>query len=163
MSPRAIASRVVGLLATLSIAACSLPSPQPAQVGPDFMTAPMSAAEVRVELERVMSETPLPRGAGWTSVVVEPSGPYGAYGGGAMVEFQALCAWLLEAAEAAQVNDLERLTAVDAVLADVPSWRTFSDPILMDETSRAMVLALLQDAERRDFGSIEGYLSANCS
>lgn len=163
MSRRATASRSAGLAAALLVAACSLPSGQPLQGDPDFMTAPMSATEVRAELERVMSETPLPPGAGWTPVFIDQSASYGSYGGGTMIEFQALCAWLLEAADATQVNDPERLAAVDTVLAEIPSWRTFSDPALMDDTSRAMVLALLDDAGRREFEAVGRYLVANCS
>lgn len=110
-----------------------------------------------------MRDTPLPSSAGWTPVFFEQSASYGLYGGGAPIEFQALCAWLLEAADAAKANDAERLAAVDAILADIPSWRTFSDPAVMDPTSRAMVLALLDDARRREFGAAGRYLAANCS
>jgi hypothetical protein len=162
MSRPATASPWLGLAAALLVAACSSQLAQPDQADPNVMTAPVPAIQTRAEFERVKGETPLPAGAGWRPVVID-DGWYGEWGGGSMVEFQALCAWLREAADATKVNDAERMAAADAVLADVPSWRTFSDPALMDRTSRAFVVGLVEHARQREFGAIGPYLAANCS
>ena len=158
MSRRASASRSIALTLAVLVAACS---PQPTQIDPDAMTAPMTAIEVRAEVARSMRDTPLPPGAGWKPVVVD-DGWYGVWSGGSMIEFQALCAWLGEAVDASGANDGARLAAVDAVLTRIPTWRTFEDPALMDDTSRASVLSLIDDAAHRDFHDVGPYLLANC-
>ena len=162
MSRRATASPWLGVAAALLVAACSSQLAQPEQTDPNEMTAPASAIQTRAEFERVKAETPMPAGAGWKPVVIV-DGWYGEWGGGSMVEFQALCAWLREAADATKVNDAERMAAADAVLADIPSWRTFSDPALMDPTSRAFVVGLVDHARQREFAAVGSYLAANCS
>jgi hypothetical protein len=158
MSRRASARRSLALTATVLVAACSA---QPSQVDPDAMTAPMTAVEIRAEVARAMGDTPLPPGAGWKPVVVD-EGWYGEWSGGSMIEFQALCAWLGETVSASAANDAARLAAADVVLARIPTWRTFEDPALMDETSRSFVLGLIDDAERREFDAVGPYLLANC-
>lgn len=158
---RRTASRSILLAAALLVGGCSSFSLSAPAGDPDAMTAPISAAETRAEVARAMLDTPLPPGAAWKPVVVD-DGWYGVWGGGSMIEFQALCAWLQEAIDAARADDAERLAAVDAMLVQIPSWRTFEDPALMDSVSRGMVRDLLADAARRDFGAVEGYLSANC-
>jgi hypothetical protein len=162
MSRRATASHGLALAAVLFVVACSLPLARPDSPDPNVMTAAMSADEVRAEVARVMRETPLPPGAAWTPVFVDQSAWYGPYGGGSMIEFQALCAWLREAADATKMKDPERLAAADAVLAEIPSWRTFSDPALMDTGSRAFVVSLVDDARKREFAAVGRYLAANC-
>jgi hypothetical protein len=162
MSRLATASHCLSLAAVLLVAGCSTPLAQPEQPEPNVMTAPDSAIQIRAEFERVKGETPLPAGAGWKPVFID-DGWYGEWSGGSMVEFQALCAWLREAADAAQVNDADRMAAASAVLADIPSWRTFSDPALMDPTSRGFVVDLVDQARRREFGAVGAYLAANCS
>ncbi len=158
MCRRATARRSLSLSVVVLAAACSS---QPPQVHPDAMTAPMTAAETRAEVGRVMRDTPLPPGAGWKRVVVD-DGWYGVWSGGSMIEFQALCAWLSEAVSASSATDAGRLAAVDATLAKMPAWRTFEEPALMDGTSRAFVLGLIDDATRRDFDAVRQYLQANC-
>lgn len=162
MSRPATVSRGLVLVASLLFVACSPQLAQPGQLDPNEMTAPVSAADTRAEFERVKGETPLPHRAGWKPVVIE-DGWYGEWGGGSMVEFQALCAWLLEAADATKVDDAARIAAADAVLAEIPSWRTFSDPARMDPTSRAFVVGLIADARKQEFAPVGSYLSANCS
>jgi hypothetical protein len=168
MSRLATTSRCLALATALVLSACSPQPPQPpqaghpAQVDPDVMTAPMSAAQTRAEFERVKGETPMPAGVGWKPVIID-EGWYGEWGGGSMVEFQALCAWLREAVDAATDDDAERVAAADAVLAGIPSWRTFSDPARMDPTSRAFVRQLVDSAGRGEFGAVGPYLVANCS
>ena len=165
MSRLATTSRWLALATVLVVSACAPPppqAPQPAQVDPNVMTAPMSAAQTRAEFERVKSETPMPPGAGWKPVIVD-DGWYGEWGGGSMVEFQALCAWLREAGDATADKDAERIAAADAVLAEIPSWRTFSDPARMDPTSRAFVRQLVEAASRGEFEAVGPYLVANCS
>jgi len=158
MSHRATVRRSLALTAAVLVGACSS---QPPQVDPDAMTAPVPAIEIRAEVARAMLDTPLPPGAGWKPVVVD-EGWYGEWSGGSMIEFQALCAWLGEAVEASGAKDDGRLAAVDAVLARIPTWRTFEDPALMDDTSRAFVLGLIDDAAHRDFDAVGPYLLANC-
>jgi hypothetical protein len=153
---------VLAAAAVLLASACSLPLAQPEQLDPNEMTAPVSAADTRAEFERVKGETPLPHSAGWKPVVIE-EGWYGEWGGGSMVEFQALCAWLREAADATKLDDAERIAAADAVLAEIPSWRTFSDPARMDPTSRTFVVDLIAHARKHDFAPVGSYLAANCS
>lgn len=162
MSRLAIGSRGLALAVLLATAACSSPPAQPEQLDPNEMTAPVSAADTRAEFERVKSETPLPQSAGWKPVVIE-DGWYGEWGGGSMVEFQALCAWLLEVADATKVDDAERMARANAVLAEIPTWRTFSDPARMDPTSRAFVVDLIARARKHEFGPVGSYLAANCS
>jgi hypothetical protein len=168
MSRLATTSRRLALVAALVVAACSPQPPgspqpgQPAQADPAAMTAPMTAAQTRAEFERVKSETPMPLGAGWKPVIID-DGWYGEWGGGSMVEFQALCAWLREAVDATTDHDADRVAAADAVLAEIPSWRTFSDPDRMDPTSRAFVRQLVDDAARGEFEAVGPYLLANCS
>jgi hypothetical protein len=164
MSRRANASRrrTLVVVAVLVMSGCSLPVAQPGQLDPNEMTAPMSAADTRAEFERVKGETPMPEGAGWKPVIIQ-DGFYGEWGGGSMVEFQALCAWLLEAADATKVDDAERMAAADAVLAEIPTWRTFSDPARMDPTSRAFVADLIAHARQHEFAPIGSYMAANCS
>ena len=168
MSRPALTSRWLALAAALVLGACSPEPPgppqggQPAQGDPNVMTAPMSAAQTRLEFERVKGETPMPAGVGWKPVNID-EGWYGEWGGGSMVEFQALCAWLREAADASTANDADRVAAADAVLAEIPSWRTFSDPARMDPTSRAFVRQLVDAAARGDFDAVGPYLLANCS
>ena len=161
MSRLATTSRCLALAVAVLVSACSSPLTPTPQPDSNAMTAEVSASETRAEFERVKGETPLPVGAGWQPVIID-DGWYGPWGGGSMVEFQALCAWLREAADAAQQNDAERKATADEVLADIPSWRTFSDPALMDPTSRAFVLGLLDHARRREFGEVGRYLAANC-
>jgi hypothetical protein len=168
MSRRATTSRAFALAAALFVCACSPqrtgpPQPgQPAQADPAAMTAPMTAAQTRAEFERVKSETPMPPGAGWKPVIID-EGWYGEWGGGSMVEFQALCAWLREAGDATSDKDADRIAAADVVLAEIPSWRTFSDPARMDPTSRAFVRQLVEAAAHGDFDPVGPYLLANCS
>ena len=161
MSRLATASRRLALAAVLLVSACSSTLAQPEQHDPNAMTAEVSASETRAEFERVKGETPLPAAAGWKPVIID-DGWYGQWGGGSMVEFQALCAWFREAADASRENDAGRLATADEVLADIPSWRTFSDPALMDRTSRAFVLRLVDHARRREFVEVRRYLTANC-
>ncbi len=166
MSRLATASRglAFALATAVVVAACSTFAPPESlqSVDPEAMTAPMPGAEVRAEVERAMRDTPLPSGAVWTPVDVDPNAWYGAWGGGSMIEFQALCAWLREAADATKVNDPERLATVAEMLTRIASWRTFSDPALMDTTSRAFIQELLADARRHEFAAVGHYLAANC-
>jgi hypothetical protein len=165
MSRRATTSRWLALATALVVGACSPqppPAGRPAQVDPDVMTAPMSAAQTRAEFERVKGETPMPAGVGWKPVIID-EGSYGEWGGGSMVEFQALCAWLREAADASTADDPDRIAAADKVLAEIPSWRTFSEPARMDPTSRAFVRQLVDSAAQGDFDAVGRYLVANCS
>ena len=162
MSRQATARPGLALAAVLLTTACSFQLAQPPQLDPNVMTAPISAMDTRAEFERVKGETPLPAGAGWTPVTID-DGWYGEWGGGSMVEFQALCAWLREAADATKVDDAERMAVADAVLAEIPSWRTFSEPARMDATSRAFVLALIDHARKHEFAPVGSYLAANCS
>ena len=168
MSRLATISRRIALAAALVVGGCSPQPPgppqadQPAQGDSDVMTAPMSAAQTRAEFERVKGETPMPAGVGWKPVIID-EGWYGEWGGGSMVEFQALCAWLREAADASTADDADRVAAADVVLGEIPSWRTFSDPARMDPTSRAFVRQLVDSAARGEFGGVGAYLAANCS
>jgi hypothetical protein len=161
MSRLATASRGLIVAALFVATACSLPLAEPQQLDPNEMTAPVSARDTRAEFERVKGETPLPAGAGWKPVIIE-DGWYGEWGGGSMVEFQALCAWLREAADATKEDDAERMADADAVLADIPSWQTFSDPARMDPTSRAFVADLVAHARQHEFGAVGSYLASNC-
>jgi hypothetical protein len=171
MSRRATTSRWLALATALVVGACSVQPTQPPgppaagspdEADPIVMTAPMSAAQTRAEFERVKGQTPLPAGVGWKPVIID-EGWYGEWGGGSMVEFQALCAWLREAVDATTDKDADRFAAADTVLAAIPTWRTFSDPARMDPTSRAFVRQLVDSAARGEFDAVGPYLAANCS
>jgi len=122
----------------------------------------MSADEVRAEMARVRAVTPLPSGAGWLAVELDPDATYGSYAGGSMVEFQALCAWLIAATQAAAKADEAAYAAVVTVVEDIPSWRSFSDPTLSDAAFRIKVDSLAIDVADRELRAVGQFIGANC-
>jgi len=127
------------------------------------MTAPMRAADVAREIEVAQAVTPLPRGAAWKPIELDPNGSYGELSGLSMVEFQALCAWLIEANAASASNDVERLRDARSILGTVPSWRSFSDPVMTVPDFRALILRVVRSAASDDTADAESFTAANCA
>jgi hypothetical protein len=149
---------ILGLtLAGLVVGCASDPPP-----GPDTMTAPMTAAQARAEFEATKVKHALPDGAEWTRVEFT-EGTYGPYAGAQLIEWQAMCAWFLEARAAKLEGDQARFGAALTVLEDVPSWRSFSDAKLLDETGRAIIREGVEAAFEGDFAGIGPFLQANCT
>lgn len=140
--------------------ACSIATP--AMPGRNVMTAPMTADQVRAEIERVETTSPLPSGASWRQTPLDTSGAYGPYAGGSLVEWQAFCSWLLESTTAIEGGDTTRAAAAAAVLRDVPSWRAFADPQMGDEGFRRIVRKAVDDAIASDIDAVTTFSKANC-
>lgn len=134
-----------------------------APVGPNVMTAPHSAQEVAAEIERTKQVTPLPPGAAWKAISLDPDSGYGDYAGASMIEFQAMCAWLIEAREATAAGDAARTATAVAVLQRIPTWRSFSDPELMDEGGRTLIRNNIRDAQAGNFHNVNQFVQANCT
>ncbi len=136
---------------------------EPPQNDPNRMTAPMTAAEVAREIELTKAVTPLPPGASWKPINLDPVAQYGPLSGQAMVEFQALCAWLIEAAAARDAGDQAALRDARAVLGTVSNWRSFSDPGTTARDTRDLVLRVVRSAQGDDPTDAESFTKANCA
>jgi hypothetical protein len=153
--------RLVALgLAALLVGGCL--SSEPRQVDPNQMTAPMTADQIAREIEQAKARTPMPIGARWMPIALDPTGVYGVYGGASMVEFQAACAWFSEAIAADAASDEARFDAATAVIVTIPSWRTFADPALSDATLRSNIGSLVRSAASKSFENVDRFLAANC-
>jgi hypothetical protein len=148
------------LALSLVVIACS--GATPVLPGHDVMTAPMTADAVRAEIERVEASTPLPSGATWRQITLDSAGAYGPYAGGSLVEWQALCSWLLEATAASEVGDAARTATAMAVLETVPGWRAFADPEMGDEGFRRTIRKAVDDALRGRTDAVTTFSKANC-
>jgi hypothetical protein len=151
-------SVAVILLATAMVVACV----DRASGDPNRMTAPMRAADVAREIELAQEVTPLPQGAAWKSIELDPNASYGELSGLSMIEFQALCAWLIEANAAAASNDVERLADAGSILVTVPTWRSFSDPVTTVPDFRALIVRVVRSAASDDPRDAQSFTASNC-
>lgn len=144
---------------TLVLAACTGGAP----AGPDVMTAPMNAEQAAAEIDQVKSVTPLPNGAVWRAIKLDPEGQYGPYWGGSLIEFQALCAWFAEAQVARAEGDGDREEAARAVVRTIPTWRSFSDPVIMDAESQALIRSKVDAVLAGSFHEVLEFMVGNCT
>jgi hypothetical protein len=149
----------VAAIAALAVACSS----GPISTDPNAMTAPQTAAEVEVEIEHAKAVTPLPPGATWRPIELDPHGSYGIYSGASMIEFQAMCAWFAEARAASQVADIERLTKARSIVSEIPTWRSFSDPSQIDDYGRRLIRESVSAVLAGNFGAVAQFMLANCS
>lgn len=149
--------RVGAAIGSLALAGCS-----PPVVQPDTMTTPMSAADVRIEIARVRTTTPFPEAASWEEVELDDGASYGPYAGGSMVEWQALCAWLLEARAAIARDDPQDFGDAAAVLRGIPQWRTFADPVLAAGNTQAIIRDIVDAATAGETAPVDAFTEANC-
>lgn len=126
------------------------------------MTAPMTVEQVRAEIEATKGRMRLPEGAAWKHIELS-AGSYGQYAGAQMIEWQAMCAWFQEARAAKTAGDQAGFSAALAVVDQVPTWRSFSDPTLLDDTGRTLIREGARAARRGDFTTIGPFLEANCA
>ena len=152
---RATIARPLLALLVAATAACSGEAPAET-LGPNAL---MTAEQVRAEIETTKARTPLPEGAVWRAIELGP-GTYEAYAGGSMVEFQALCAWLLEARDAKA--DRARFGKAVTVLRQIRGWRIFTDPKQLDDTSRTFLSQGIEAAIGGNFAPINPYIAGNC-
>ena len=122
----------------------------------------MTAKQVAAEIEHAKQVTPLPPGAAWRSITLDPNGSYGPYSGGSMIEWQAMCAWFAETEAAAAAGDEQRLARADAVTATIPSWRAFADPALLDDNGRVLIHQMTAAAAARAFATMASFMAGNC-
>ena len=153
---RAIAAVLLG---GAILQACSID----VQTNPNAMTAPMSAEDVAREIDVARASTPLPAGADWKVVELDPTAAYGPLSGLSIVEFQALCAWLAEAQAAFASGDDVALSNARGVIATIPGWRSFSDPTVTVPDFRSTIGRIVDAALHDDVRTVEQFQRANCT
>ena len=152
-----MARLLLALVVCASGAACSGDAADEA-AAPDGL---MTVEQVQAEIEATKARTPLPEGAVWRAIELG-SGGYEAYYGGSVVEFQAMCAWLLDARAAEGAGDQARSGEAVAVLRQIPGWRLFTDPAQFDESSRKMLLDGIEAAVAGNFAPLDPFIRGNC-
>jgi hypothetical protein len=143
----------------LTLTACST---DPVQVDPNVMTAPLSAAEHAAEIEQAMTVTPLPDGVNWRRIEIDQDGSYGVYGGAAMIEFQAACAWFAESLEAEDADDPERVAAAREMARQIPTWRAFSDAAFADQSLQDLMANVVDAVLASQRQPVIRFLTSNC-
>ncbi len=154
------ASRLVCVVA--AVAALGACTGQPAQRDPDVMTAPLDVRAVADEIAAAKVTTPMPPGATFAPIKLDPAGTYGRGSGRSMVEFQAACAWFDMAVHAQAPGDAETSGRAMTIVAAIPSWWTFSDSTAADHTLRALVGEVVASAQAGDTAPMARFVQLNC-
>ncbi len=147
------------VLGVAVLAACSA---EPRQTNANAMHAPLNAGQVAEEIEASKAVTPLPPGASWRSIDLDPSATYGELSGLSFVEFQAACRWFEAAIAAHAAGDAEALGDARAVIGTIPRWRSFSDPTATVPDFRAHIAHLSAAALSDDLRDVVAFRAANC-
>jgi hypothetical protein len=152
---------VVLLVAGASLSGCSGPG---SSIAPGQGTVLLNAEQHALEIAHAKQTTPLPPGAAWRETApIDPNAGYEVYDGASMIEFQAMCAWLVEARNASLSGDPARLVRARAVLRHIPTWRSFSDPELGDRNFRDLIEQNVNYAIEGNFEKLAAFLDGPCS
>lgn len=124
----------------------------------------LTAEQHALEIAQAKQRTPLPPGAGWRDLApLDPNAGYEPHDGASMIEFQAMCAWLLEARDASTAGDGERLGRARGVILGIPGWRSFSDPELGDRDFRALIQENVDYALTGNYPKLAPFLDGPCA
>lgn len=123
-----------------------------------------TAAQINAEIAAAMKTTPVPPGYTFPPLSVsDQDGIYGSYSGQSMVEYNAICAWYGDWTSALADGDQGRLTRDRAMLDEILTWKSTSDPFLADDSVRNLFSSLNASADAGDPAPIEAFRTNNCS
>jgi hypothetical protein len=128
---------------------------------PDQQRTP---AQINAEIAAAMKTTPVPPGYSFPALSVpEDSSVWGSYSGQSMVEFNAICAWYGDWTVAFANGEHARLARDRAMLDEILTWKTITDPALADDSVRNLFVGLNASADAGQLKPIDEFRANNCS
>lgn len=143
------------LLISLVLAACGSTNAN----GTAAPQAFLNPEEVRTEMSQAQSVTPLPPGATWRPIYVNPDAQHETGSGENMVQFQAMCQWYGYWAAAISSGDTAKMAVADAAVAKFPTWHTYASS---DTSFRQFLDQIAQRARLGDGSGLQQMIKNNC-
>jgi hypothetical protein len=143
-------SRCLGAMVavTMAIAACGGP---PAGYG--------GAQDVQHEIDAAKATTPLPPGAAFSPIKLDPSGTYQSGSGTNMIQFQAVCAWFGYWASAIASSDAQANDRSSKMADEIRTWSTYRTS---DSSLRSYWDSIIDQARLGDAGGLVEMIKNNC-
>jgi hypothetical protein len=129
----------------------------------NLMTAPNTPEQFNAEVAAAMRTIPVPPGYAFPDLTAgQDSGFYGENDGLALVEGNAVCAWLGYWLDRTAAGDAARATKASSVIKSFPTWRSYRDPELADQSYRDVIDKAIVGVASGDTALVTAFTVPNC-